>query len=133
MHCAAAGESDGLGSFVERGKTLEGSMKSRAMMMAVVVGLCSLFAQYAHAGTVTGTVTQIFLRDSDGLMYVALSGTPSGRPACASATNYWMVPNETTDSGKRLYAALLAAKMSGRTIVIVGKNTCTRWLDGEDI
>ena len=49
------------------------------------------------------------------------------------AIPYWIVPNETTDSGKRLFATLLAALISGHRITIHGKNTCTRWPDGEDI
>jgi len=94
---------------------------------------CFLALSPAMAGSQYGTVTQIFVRDSDGLLYVVLSGSASGRAACASGTTYWMIPNETTDTGKRLYATLLAAEIAGRPVQIYGKNTCNRWVDGEDI
>lgn len=87
----------------------------------------------AHAGTGTGTVTIVTIRDSDGLAYVYLSSPPTGRPACAAASAYWMIPNESTETGKKMYALLLAAKLSGQTVSITGKNTCVRWPDGEDI
>jgi hypothetical protein len=53
-------------------------------------------------------------------------------PACAYQP-YWIIPNETTESGKRLFATLLAALVSGHKVTIQGKNTCSRWPDGEDI
>jgi hypothetical protein len=93
----------------------------------------ALLPQHAAAGTQTGTITNLITRDSDGLVFVYLTGTASGRPACAAGTQYWMIPNETSESGKRMYASLLAAQMAGRVVIITGKNTCIRWGDGEDI
>lgn len=61
-----------------------------------------------------------------------MSGTPTGRPTCASSV-FWMISNETTDTGKKLYALLLSAKLTDREILVVGKNTCTRWSNGEDV
>src|SRR6187551_3497926 len=89
--------------------------------------------QRVYGGTQTGTITDFIVRDSDGLIYLQLSGTPTGRPTCAAGTPYWIIPNETTDTGKRLYSALLGARMAGRSVIIVGKNTCTRLSTGEDI
>jgi hypothetical protein len=105
--------------------------KSSAAILAAILSL--IVTQQACAGDVTGTITNLIFRDVDGLVYVIVSGAPSGRPQCAAGTSYWMVPNENSDSGKRMVAALLAARMSGRVIAISGKNTCTRWGDGEDI
>lgn len=54
-------------------------------------------------------VASLIVRDSDGL------------------------PNENSETGKKLYSMLLAARLAGRPVNIVGKNTCVRWGDGEDI
>ena len=99
-------------------------------ILSLVLALVTLPAM--AAGTQTGTVVNLFVRDSDGLIWVDVSGTASGHPSCATAT-YWIIPSETTDTGKTLYATLLAAKLSGHSVTITGKNSCTRWFDGEDI
>jgi hypothetical protein len=95
---------------------------------ALAVVSCS-----AVAGDITGYVTSVVTRDSDGLTYAVVAGTPSSRAACAAATSYWIVAAETTESGKKQYALLLSAKTSGLRVTINGKGTCTRWIDGEDI
>lgn len=92
-----------------------------------------LASNLAWAGSQSGLVSYLYVRDSDGLIYVYLTGTPSGRPACAASTAYWMVPNENSETGKKLFALLLAAKLAGQQVQIVGKNSCARWGDGEDI
>lgn len=85
------------------------------------------------AGEATGPVAHLIVRDSDGLVYVTIAGTPTGRPPCAAGTWYFMISNESSETGKKLYALLLGARFAGATVQIIGKNTCTRWGDGEDI
>ncbi len=98
------------------------------------VALVSLIATAgAQAGEGTGTVDTLVVRDTDGLTYVQLSTPPTNRPSCAAGTTYWMIPSENSEAGKKLYALLLAAHVSGKTVIIAGKNTCARWGDGEDI
>ena len=104
----------------------------KACLAVLLASCCAAAVSPAIAGTQTGTVKDVYIRDSDGLILVNLAGTHSARPACALLT-YWAIPNETTDSGKRLYALLLAAQLSGRTVIVIGKDTCSRWPDGEDI
>lgn len=101
--------------------------------IAIPLGLILVLAPVAEAGTATGTVVNLIIRDTDGLVYVYLSAAPTGRPPCAASTSYFMVAAENTDSGKRLYALLLSAKVTGQTVQVNGANTCTRWADGEDI
>ena len=102
------------------------------------IALCLLIAcacalpLVAYAGTVTGTVDILIVRQSDGLTYVYMNGTPSGKPACATKA-YWIIQDENSEAGKKLYALLLAAKASNSEIKIGGAGTCTRWPDGEDI
>jgi hypothetical protein len=97
---------------------------------AVLMAMC---CAGAHAGTQTGTVTQVNVRSTDGLVYVYLSGTASGRVTCASATAYWIIKDETSTSGKQQIAELMLASATGKTVTITGTNSCQRWLDGEDI
>jgi hypothetical protein len=61
-----------------------------------------------------------------------VDGTPSGKPACARVA-YWMIRDENSAAGKRLIAALMAAKAAQRPIHVNGSNTCQRWPDGEDV
>jgi hypothetical protein len=114
-------------------KSHAGPARLASCLLLVLAGIAPLTPQRANAGTQTGTITNLITRDSDGLVYVYLTGSASGRPACAAGTQYWMIPNETSDSGKRMYASLLAAQMASRVVIVTGKNTCTRWGDGEDI
>lgn len=100
-------------------------------LLAAVFGLSLIGA--ANAGTQNGTVDALHIRASDGLVYFTLKGsTKTGSPACATIA-YWMIKDENSAAGKRHYAALLAAQMSGKTIYVTGSNTCSRWSDGEDV
>ncbi|MDO6708528.1 hypothetical protein [Photobacterium sp. 1_MG-2023] len=92
--------------------------------------LCACTMTYA--GSVTGTVSQIIVRD-DGLHYVYINGEATNRAACAQKNDYWMIKDENSTYGKSQYSMLLAANASGKTVSIVGAGTCMRWKDGEDI
>lgn len=106
---------------------------SRIIAAASMVGMALLASvPAAEAGTQTGTITSLYVRDSDGLIYLFMTGTATGQPGCATG-NYWMVRAENSEAGKRQFATLLAAKLAGQTIQLIGKNTCVRWVDGEDI
>ena len=103
-----------------------------ALMLA---SLCAVAVTPAIAGKQSGFVKDLSVRDSDGLIQVNLFGNVDfgdQHPACGYRS-YWIVPNETTESGKRLFTTLLAALLSGHKITVQGKKTCTRWSDGEDI
>jgi hypothetical protein len=104
----------------------------KACLALVLASCCAVAVSPAIAGTQSGFVKDLYIRDSDGLILVDLTGTASGRPACALQP-YWLIPNETTVTGKRLFAMLLAAQVSGHVVSILGKDTCHRWPDGEDI
>lgn len=104
-----------------------------ASITAVLALGAAVLTPVSQAGEVIGTVKQVNVRHSDGLVYVLIHGTQSGRPPCASNTDYWMIPNENSETGKKLYSLLVGAKLADRSVRIVGANTCTRWGDGEDI
>jgi hypothetical protein len=103
------------------------------MLRYFLFGLLNLLCiAGANAGTQTGKVTKLGVRDSDGLVYFILAGSPAGVPACATH-GYWMIKNENSESGKRQLALLIAAQASGKSVVVMGANTCARWPDGEDV
>jgi len=85
------------------------------------------------ASTQEGQVTQLMVRQSDGLHYFFMTGTRSTRPACAQNHTYWMIADENSVAGQAQYAMLLSALVSGRTIVANGTGRCDRWSDGEDL
>lgn len=98
----------------------------------IFAALCLSLAGASQAGTQTGVIENIYVRASDGLVYFVLKGSAkTGSPACATI-GYWMLKDENSAAGKRQYALLLAAQLAGKTIVVSGFNTCTRWADGED-
>lgn len=105
-------------------------------MKKVSIVLATLFllgiSSNSFAGSVTGPVTSIAIRASDGLVFVAIGATASGQPTCATHS-YWMIKDENSNVGKQQMAAFLAAYVAGKTVTIYGTNTCTRWSDGEDV
>ena len=97
--------------------------------LALAIGL----AGPAHANSIEGKVKSLIVRASDGLHYVVIEGAAAGRAPCAINTSYYMIVDEHSDAGKSQMAILLSAYMSGKSVLIEGSGTCTRWSDGEDI
>ncbi len=108
-------------------------MDIRSLLLVGALTASLSTSPLAWSGEASGHVESLIVRSSDGLIYVWLNGTAVSRPACAASTDYWMIKDENSETGKKTYAALLAAQISGRPIRIVGSGTCTRWSDGEDI
>ena len=102
-------------------------------MRYALVLLLGLFTSTAFGGSAMGTITYLYQRTSDNLIFVYVTGAVSGRPACAANSTYFMVRDENSSTGKGQFATLLAAKLAGKTVSIQGMNTCVRWGDGEDI
>ncbi len=99
-------------------------------LLALLTGLSTALSSFA--GTQSGQVTKIYVRASDGINAVYLSGPAVGRPACATFP-YWIIKDENSTAGKKQLALLVAAQATGQTISIEGAGVCTRWPDGEDI
>lgn len=100
---------------------------------AVLLAATLLTPSWAAAGTVTGKVVRLQTRASDGLQIMTVAGALSGRPACASRYDYFIIHDEKSDTGKTQYAMLMAAYLGDIIVTIDGANTCTRWGDGEDV
>lgn len=86
----------------------------------------------AYASTARGKVSKVFVRDSDGLVYVVIEGTRTEKPACATGS-YLMIKNEKSLVGKQQLTLLLMAQATNKVVSIVGYDTCSRWGNGEDI
>jgi hypothetical protein len=87
----------------------------------------------AAASVQIGKITDLLVRAQDGLIAVEIEGGPrAAKPPCATM-NYWLIKAESSTTGKQQHATLLAAKLTGKSVRLVGSNQCTRWSDGEDI
>ncbi len=101
--------------------------------ICIVITLAGLLVlpRASMAGEVTGQVSQIITR-IDGLHYFYITGAASSKPGCATSS-YWMIKDENSVAGKSQFSQILTAYATGRTVKIVGNNSCTRWSDGEDV
>lgn len=93
-----------------------------------------LFSNFVFAGSQQGKVDKVIVRASDGLIYFTLDD-PSSRvqPAPCAVNTYWIIRDENSNAGKQQYSMILAAHAAGKTVSVVGMNTCIRWGDGEDV
>jgi len=106
-------------------------MRHTPKLIAVSLLLTASLAQ--AGGAQSGLVSSIHVRAQDGLISFYMSGTASGRATCAANQPYWIIKDETSNTGKQQLAMLMAAKATGKTISVTGLGTCTRWSDGEDV
>ena len=102
-----------------------------ARQLVLVAGVCatSLISGLGYAGTSTGYVSNLIV-STNSLAYVSISG--GNYASCATYGRYAI--ELSTVGGRALYATLLAAKVSGHQLVIVGTGTCNQQPnDAEDI
>ena len=105
----------------------------KCILTFLVVACIFLLSSSVLASSQKGKVKKLYVRASDGLVYLYLdTSPPEDKPACAK-NPYWMIKDENSEVGKKQYSMLLAAHSAGRTISISGTGYCTRWSDGEDI
>lgn len=100
--------------------------------MAFVAAIAATLSSQAIAGA-QGKINYFKVNQSSGLHYLALIGSVSARPSCASATTYYMVRDENSRAGQTMIAMIMSAWLSGKAITITGTGACTRYSDGEDI
>lgn len=102
------------------------------MKKHLLAALCAFMPSISHAGSQTGTIEYLRVRANDGLIYFGLNGAQkAGSPSCATNSN-WIIRDENSNAGKQQYAMLLAAQLAGKTLAVVGMNSCVRWPDAED-
>ena len=104
----------------------------RASLLAAAVA--ALFAALpAHAqSSQDGTLLQIRVRATDGLVYIYVNGPRTTPPGCATDT-FFAVANETSVAGRQQLAMLTMAQAAGKRVTIYGTGACARWPSAEDI
>ncbi len=102
-------------------------------MKKIVLFCMMLISSNVAAGWQDGQITQIIVRQSDGLHYFFMTGTATNRPTCAAEQKYWMIKDENSVAGKSQLSMLLTAYAAGKTIHVSGTGECSRWVDGEDV
>lgn len=98
--------------------------------MATVV----LFAINSHswAGSGTGKVVDVTLRTHDNLLLAKVDNHNSP-PACVGWYHTFAKQYDGSASVKALYAMLLSAQVSGRTVLISGTGACLAGTGAEEI
>ncbi|WP_022685469.1 hypothetical protein [Sphingomonas phyllosphaerae] len=107
-------------------------MRKRTAVLVAAAALCLSSSPAAWASAVTGRVTKVQTRASDGLQLVEVDGARSAAPSCATHL-YFIIRDERSDAGKAQYAMLMAAWLADKVVTIHGQDVCSRWGDGEDI
>jgi hypothetical protein len=105
-----------------------GFLQAALLMFSHLIPVGSALASHQ-----VGSVEWINIRESDGLVYFAISGDHrSEKPTCAT-NGYWMIRNENSPAGRRQIALLTAAFVAKKNVSVTGYHQCTRWADGEDV
>lgn len=97
-------------------------MKTAVRIIGVVVGFVvfmSVMANGAFASTNENTIDNVNV--GMGLVFVKIAAS-AGMPTCATTLRY--VSDLSAPTGKAIYAAALAAKLSGKMLKIIGAGTC---------
>ncbi len=102
------------------------------MLKNIIISIFALTSFLVCAGNQTGKITMLYARAGDNLHLVALTGARINSPDCATK-GYWLIKDENSVAGKSQFSQLLAAQLAGKTVELVGDNSCTRWGDGENI
>ena len=94
-------------------------------IVATIAAFSGLSPPANAAGSGTGNVLAIQAGPASNNVFVQLSGTPSGQPACQTNNSWSFVFDSSTAVGKNTLAVILSAKALGITISYVGTNVCT--------
>jgi len=94
--------------------------------LAAVVGLSvmSFFASNAHAaGTGSGRISATVV---EGTQYarIYVYGSHSSKPACATSGMFAL--DISTNKGKAMFSAILAAALAGRVVEVIGNDNANR-------
>ena len=96
--------------------------------------LMSLAPQPAYCGDATGTITElIMLIDVPDRLLIRVSGANGSPAPCTGQSNPYYVFDTSTNMGKQIYAALLAAKHANAAITLHGFGTCNLRSNTEDL
>ena len=111
--------------------TFGNTLKKLVLVLAIALSPVS-----AYCGTMTGTIASIaYSINTPNFVFIYLSAPSTGAPACAATQPNRMTVDLSTQSGKAMYANLLALKLTNPAAVVtlVGTNACTAWPGTENI
>ncbi len=98
-------------------------------MKFIVVFLVLTFSLSTNASRITGKIENISISGFSGgkaLILVKANGAVEGsKPTCSTNTNYNFAFNGSTDEGKAMYSAILAAQSAGKEIYLNGSGSCS--------
>src|SRR4051812_22609280 len=114
------------------GRTRQGTTMMRTTLFACALLALSMALPAQAQSSQDGTVLQIHVRSTDGLVYVYVNGPRSAGPGCATDT-FFSVSNESSVAGRQQLAMLTMAQAAGKRVTIYGTGTCARWPSAEDI
>ena len=132
--CASAFPNDQPG-FESRGRDqitfmyplLDGRKRWTIMLIVSIFACLGAFGFCNDArayGTTSGTVSNIYVNESLGnLAYITISGTKSDGPAC-STSGYSYVLSLTNADAPQLFSMLMAARVAGSPVTLVGSGAC---------
>jgi hypothetical protein len=88
--------------------------------------LCIALVGNTYGGNTSGQITEIYINSVDypNLVFVQVNGTNTQPPVCSNIGN-WYVFDGSSNSGKQIYAVLLAAKHAGANVRLIGQDVCT--------
>src|SRR5581483_5333288 len=96
-----------------------------AVGLAVLIGAASVCrAAASGAGTVSYIGGEFQSPNYPSSVYFGITPAPINREACNNNSSYQFVFDPSTPDGKTLYAALMMAISTGRSIYIYGTGTC---------
>lgn len=107
-------------------------MNNRLVFCLSIAFVFSFLGQSVFAGQQTGTIAYVAVKADGRTEFSMVGGAITESPPCVNY-GYWFIKDEKSIGGKQQYAMLLTAFASGKTVKIVGANTCDRWVDGEDV
>lgn len=92
--------------------------------------LFQLFGSSAFAGSADGVVVSYWAHYFNNVFAFSVANKVY-KPACDTTTRFAV--DVSTDKGKTIAAAIMAAKSSNAQVHIEGINTCAVWGDSEDV
>jgi hypothetical protein len=98
-----------------------------------VCAISMLMPIVGHAGNSWGTVSEmLILQAYQNLVFVKVTGPNAALPGCSNVGNRYVL-DTTTNTGRQIAAALLAAKHAGAEITLIGGGTCNQVSNSEDL
>lgn len=108
----------------------------RLLFVTVAAALFASSTAALAAGQQVGNVKSVVMNKSygSGVIAVGLTGTPTGKPACATDTSRWvLVMTDSNPLNSSVVSLVLTALSTGRPVMISGTGACTVIPDVEDI